>query len=131
MATLPTYEEIGIWATVVILLCRMLQGFSSLGEVIGAHIYLLETLKSPLRYVASGIISTAARVGGFLALGIASLVINSSFGWGYAFFYGAIIAVIGLVVRTRLRETPEFVNYQCRMKILNKLKKIRCKGKGG
>jgi len=48
-------------------------------------------------------------------------VINSSFGWRYAFFYGAIIAVIGLVARTRLRETPEFVNYQSRMKILNKL----------
>ena len=121
MATLPTYEEIGIWATVGILLCRMLQGFSSLGEIIGAGIYLFETLKSPYTYIACATINIMAKIGGFLALGIASLVINSSFGCRYAFFYGAIIAIIGFVARTRLRETPEFANYQCRMKILNKL----------
>ena len=120
MATLPTYKEIGIWATVAILLCRALQGFSSLGEIIGAGIYLFETLKSPYTYIACATINIMAKIGGFLALGIASLVINSSFGWRYAFFYGAIIAIIGFVARTRLRETPEFANYQCRMKILNK-----------
>jgi len=56
MAALPTYEEVGIWATVMILLCRMFQGFSSLGEVIGAGVYLFETLKSPHKYVANAII---------------------------------------------------------------------------
>ena len=116
-----TYEEIGIWATVGILLCRMLQGFSSLGEIIGAGIYLFETLKSPYTYIACATINIMAKIGGFLALGIASLVINSSFGWRYAFFYGAIIAIIGFVARTRLRETHEFANYQCRMKVINKL----------
>ncbi len=121
MATLPTYTEVGIWATVMILLCRALQGFSSLGEIIGAGIYLFETLKSPYTYIACATINIMAKIGGFLALGIASLVINSSFGWRYAFFYGAIIAIIGFVARTRLRETHEFANYQCRMKVINKL----------
>ena len=124
MATFPVYEEVGIWATIVILLCRMLQGFSSLGEVIGAGIYLFETLKSPHKYVASGVVDTASRAGGLFALGVASLVLNSSFGWRYAFFVGAAIAVIGLVARTRLRETPEFVNYQHRMKVIKKLDPI-------
>ncbi len=120
MATFPVYAEVGIWATVVILLCRMLQGFSSLGEVIGAGIYLFETLKSPHKYIASGIVDTASRAGGLFALGVASLVLNSNFSWRYAFFAGAIIAVIGLVARTRLRETPEFANYQYRMKVIKK-----------
>ena len=121
MATLPTYAEIGIWATVALLLCRMLQGFSSLGEVIGAGVYLFETLKSPHKYVANAIIDMASRVGGFFALGVASLILNSSFNWRYTFFIGAVIAIIGFVARTRLRETPEFANYQCRMKVINKI----------
>ena len=121
MATLPTYKEIGIWATVAILLCRALQGFSSLGEIMGTYVYLIETLKSPYKYIACGTINLMAKMGGFLALGIASLVLNSSFSWRYAFFYGAVIALVGFGARTKLRETPEFVNYQSRMKILNKL----------
>lgn len=121
MAMLPTYEKIGIWATIAILLCRMFQGFSSLGEVIGAGVYLFETLKSPHKYIANAIIDMASRVGGFFALGVASLVLNSSFNWRYAFFIGAGIAIIGFVARTRLRETTEFANYQCRMKVQKQL----------
>ena len=121
MALFPTYEEVGIWATVVILLCRMFQGFSSLGEVIGACVYLAETLQSPHKYIANGIIEIMGMIGSFLALGVASLVINSNFNWRVAFFIGAGVAAIGIVARTRLRETPEFANYKCRMKILNKL----------
>ncbi|MFK7761252.1 MAG: MFS transporter [Candidatus Midichloriaceae bacterium] len=121
MGLFPTYEEVGIWATVVILLCRMLQGFSSLGEIIGACVYLAETLQSPHKYIAGGIEDTASRVGGLFALGVASLVLNSNFNWRVAFFINAGVAVVGMVARTNLRETPEFANYQSRMKILNKL----------
>ena len=45
MVLFPTYAEVGVWATVVILLCRMFQGFSSLGEVIGAGVYLGAVIK--------------------------------------------------------------------------------------
>ena len=121
MAALPTYEEVGIWATVMILLCRMFQGFSSLGEVIGAGVYLFETLKSPHKYVANAIIDMASRAGGFFALGIATLVFDSNFSWRYAFLIGAAIAVISFVARTRLRETPEFANYQSRMEVQKQL----------
>ena len=40
MANLPTYEQIGISAAWLVTLCRMLQGASSMGEVIGAELYL-------------------------------------------------------------------------------------------
>ncbi|WHA04970.1 MFS transporter [Candidatus Bandiella numerosa] len=124
MAMFPTYAEVGIWATIAILLCRMVQGFSSLGEAMGAGVYLAETLKSPYKYIANGLIDIQARMGGFLALGIASLVLNYNFSWRYAFFIGAGIAVIGLVARRRLRETPEFVSYQTRMKLQKQLDNI-------
>ena len=121
MAMFPTYEEVGIWATVVILLCRAVQGFSSLGEIMGAFIYLAESLKSPYKYIASGIVEMMSRVGELLALGVASLVLGSGFSWRIAFFIGAGIAVVGLVARRRLRETSEFANYQTRMKLQKQL----------
>ena len=89
MGLFPTYEEVGIWATVVILLCRILQGFSSLGEIMGAYVYLCETLKSPSKYMASGTIDAASRAGGLFALGVASLVLSSSYSWRLAFLIGS------------------------------------------
>ncbi|WPX96133.1 MFS transporter [Candidatus Bandiella euplotis] len=52
MATVGTYAEIGITATIIVMVCRMLQGFSSLGEVMGASLYLSEIFKPPHRYMA-------------------------------------------------------------------------------
>ncbi len=123
MALFPTYAEIGIWATVVILLCRILQGFSSSGELIGASIYLAETLKSPYKYVAGGVIDTASRAGGFFALGVATLVLNFDFSWRIAFLIGAGVAIIGILARKNLRETREFANYKFRMDVQKKLDK--------
>ena len=121
MATLPTYEKIGITASIIMIICRMLQGFSSLGEGMGAIIYMVEALKTPHRYIAVGIIDASGRLGGFFALLIASFALFINFDWRLAFWIGAIIALIGLFARIKLRETPEFVDYQRRMKNKNEI----------
>ena len=117
MAKLPTYAEIGIYATFGVILCRVMQGFSSLGEAMGALLYMNEFLKSPNRYVASGIIDFAARLGTMFALAVASFALFADFNWRLAFWIGAVIAVIGVFARIRLRETPEFADYKTRMKL--------------
>jgi len=117
MAKLPTYAEIGIYATFGVILCRMIQGFSSLGEAMGALIYMNEFLKTPHRYVASGIIDFARYVGNFCALGVASFALFSDFNWRLAFWIGAVIALVWVFARTRLRETPDFADYKTRMKL--------------
>ena len=116
MAILPTYLEIGILATIIMIICRMLQGFSSLGETIGAQIYLSEMLKSPYKAMASGAIGVATQTGGLFSLIVASFTISIALNWRYAFWVGAIIAVVGVFARLRLRETPEFVSYKQRIK---------------
>jgi MFS family permease len=68
IAIFPTYAEVGIWATVAILLCRMVQGFSSLGEIVGAGVYLAETLKSLYKYVANGLIDVQTKIGGMFGI---------------------------------------------------------------
>lgn len=109
MATLPTYEQIGLTATWVMTLCRMSQGMSSMGEMVGANIYIAETVRRPLCYPTVAFISAATCVGAMAALGVATLVTSYYMNWRLAFWFGAIIAIVGAVARTRLRETPDFL----------------------
>lgn len=110
MYILPTYNEIGITASYIMIVCRAMQGMSSMGEVIGAEIYLTETIKRPTIFPVVGFITVSLTLGGVAALAVASLATTEGFNWRYAFLIGTIIAMIGGLARTRLRETPDFVN---------------------
>lgn len=109
MANLPTYAQIGIASAWIITFCRMAQGMSSMGEIIGAQIYVAESITRPTSYPAVAFISVAANLGGLVAVGVAALVTSFSMNWRIAFWIGAIIAIVGSVARTRLRETPDFL----------------------
>ncbi|MBP9753299.1 MAG: MFS transporter, partial [Proteobacteria bacterium] len=109
MANLPTYEQIGIAAAWIMTICRVVQGLSSMGEIMGAQIYVAEITKPPVQYVAVSFISLASSIGGSFALCIAFLVTTVELNWRIAFWIGAGIAVVGSLARTRLRETPEFL----------------------
>lgn len=109
MANLPTYAQIGITAAWIMTFCRMAQGMSSLGEIIGAQIYVAESIPRPASYPTVALIGVAGSLGGMAALGVATLVTSFLFNWRIAFWIGAIIAIVGAVARTRLRETPDFL----------------------
>ena len=110
MASLPTYEQIGITAAWIVTICRILQGLSSMGEVMGAKIYITEITKPPAQYPAVLLVTLSSSLGAMVALGLASLVTHISMNWRVGFWIGACIAVVGSVARTRLRETPDFVD---------------------
>lgn len=120
MATLPTYAQIGIMASWAVTLCRIVQGLSSMGEIIGAEIYLTEITKPPASYPIVSLISCASRLGTMAALGVATAVLTLGIEWRTAFWIGAGVAVIGSAARTRLRETPEFL----KMKKVSKNKPV-------
>jgi MHS family proline/betaine transporter-like MFS transporter len=115
MATIPTYAEIGITASIMVMVSRMLQGFSSLGEIMGAYLYVSETLKSPYRSMAAGMMGVASMVGTLFALVVASFVLSMGMSWRWAFGVGAMIAIIAFWARIRLRETTEFIDYKHKM----------------
>jgi MFS transporter, MHS family, proline/betaine transporter len=94
MANVPTYAQIGIAASWVVTVCRILQGLSSLSEIIGAEIYLLESFKPPVVYPMVCIIIVFSALGGFAALGIATLSTSLNFNWRMAFWFGTGIALI-------------------------------------
>ena len=82
----------------------------------GATLYLTETLQSPYKYIACAIVDAHARFGILLALTVGYFALSSKFDWRLAFWIGSIIAVIGTIARIKLRETPEFINHQHRLK---------------
>ena len=116
MAILPTYAEIGILASWIVTICRMLQGMSSMGEVIGAELYVTEITKPPVQYPAVAMVTIFSSIGGFAALATANLATTRGFNWRIAFLLGALIAIIGGIARRRLRETPEFADAKRRIK---------------
>lgn len=109
MASLPTYAQVGMMAAWGITICRMVQGLSSLGEIMGAQVYLTEITRPPAQYTVVAFTAAAAGLGGTMALAVASLCTSKGWDWRYVFLFGASIAVVGSVARTRLRETPEFL----------------------
>jgi len=110
MANLPTYAEIGINASIMIIICRIIQGISSLGETVGAELYLTEMTKPPLQYPVVSLITVCCSLGGLTALIIAHFATSYALNWRIAFWFGAGIALIGGISRTALKETPEFVD---------------------
>ncbi len=116
MANLPTYSQIGIAAAWLVTLCRIVQGMSSMGEVVGAQIYLLEVTKPPIQYPVVASIMIFCNLGGTFALAIATLVTTHEFEWRNAFWIGALIAITGIVARTSLRESPEFADARLQIK---------------
>ena len=110
MASVPTYAQIGITASWVLTICRIVQGMSSMGEIIGAEIYLTELVKPPIRYTVVGLMDCASSFGTLMALAVATAVFAIKMDWRIAFWIGTLVALIGTVARTALRETPDFIN---------------------
>jgi MFS family permease len=116
MANLPTYAQIGITASWIMIICRIVQGISSMGEVIGAELYLTETIKPPAQYASVGLMWVFSSLGCLGALGIASLATSHGFNWRLAFWIGAVVALVGSVARSKLREVPKFADATRRIK---------------
>jgi MHS family proline/betaine transporter-like MFS transporter len=115
MANVPTYAQIGITASWVMVICRALQGMSSIGESVGAELYTAELIPVPLRYKAVGYIGFAGVVGMVASLVVARVVLSLGIKWQIIFWLGALIALIGSAARVTLRESPEFSDAKRRL----------------
>lgn len=115
IAIAPTYAAIGIGAPLIILVGRILQGFSAGGEIGGAAAFLVE--HAPPREkgkYASWLQASMALsniMGALVAFTVTSLLTEQeigNWGWRIPFIVGLLIAPVGLVLRRSLDETPAF-----------------------
>lgn len=79
-----------------------------MGEFIGAQLYLTKITSSPIQYPVVALTSVFLILGGVVALGVASLSTSHGFNWRSAFWFGAMVALIGAVARNTLKETSDF-----------------------
>ncbi len=110
MANLPTYNQVGIIAAWLVTICRIIQGISSMGEAIGAELYLTEAIKPPLAYSAVAFTNVCSFSGTMCALFIAKISLNEGYNWRVAFWIGAVVALVGIFARKSLRETSDFAD---------------------
>ena len=112
LAATPTYASIGIAAPLLVLLARLIQGFSTGGEMGPATTYLLEAAP-PGRRGFYGAWQSASQGMATLTAGIVGFTLSASlsadalqeWGWRVAFLVGLLIAPVGLYIRSRMPET--------------------------
>jgi MHS family proline/betaine transporter-like MFS transporter len=114
-ALMPGYATIGLAAPILILVARLLQGFSVGGEFGSAVTFLAEQTASRKGFVASwqwastGITGALASSFGILLTTILSPEQLVEWGWRVPFLFGILVGPVGLYIRRRLDETPEYV----------------------
>ena len=112
---LPTYHDIGFWAVILLVLLRVIQGFSTDGEYGGAATYMAETAPDNRRGFYGSFLEFGTIVGFTAAIGVVyatETIIGAEamgeWGWRIPFLIGGPIGLIGLYIRTKLEETPVF-----------------------
>ncbi|SDK50822.1 MFS transporter, MHS family, proline/betaine transporter [Nocardioides sp. YR527] len=112
---LPTYDSVGIWAVVLLVLLRVIQGFSTGGEYGGAATYMAECAPDKKRGFYGSFLEFGTIVGFTAAIAVVftteSIIGDAAmteWGWRIPFLIGGPIGLIGLYIRTKLEETPVF-----------------------
>ncbi|QKJ87808.1 MFS transporter [Paramixta manurensis] len=112
---LPTYDKIGVWAPVLLIAIRVLQGFGVGGEQAGAVLMTAEYAEPPRRGYFASWVQIGAPAGFLLPLALftllnAVLTPDSMMAWGWRvpFLLSAVLVIVGLFIRLRIDESPVF-----------------------
>lgn len=111
---LPTYHSIGIWAPILLVSLRIIQGIAVGGEWGGALLLSVEYADDNKRGFAGSLPMMGSAVGMILAtatMAIMTLLPNDVFltwGWRVPFIASLVLVLIGLWIRIELDETPDF-----------------------
>ncbi len=123
---LPTYASIGAWAPLLLALCRFGQGLGLGGEWGGAVLLATENAPPGKRAWYGMFPQLGAPIGFFLSGGIFLLLSEVltddqffNYGWRIPFLSSAILVLVGLYVRLKITETPDF------QKVLDKGERVK------
>jgi MFS family permease len=107
---LPTYQQVGIWAPVLLLAVRVVQGLAFGAEWGGAILMCFEHAPWRKRGLYTGITQAGFPVGLLLAnlAFLASVPLGDTWAWRVPFLLSAILIVVGIVIRLKVEESPEF-----------------------
>lgn len=120
----PGYDRIGIAAPVIVLILRLLQGLALGGEYGGAATYVAEHAPASRRGYYTSFIQTTATLGFFVSIVVLLVVRNElgteafqDWGWRIPFLLSALLVVISVFIRMRMKESPLFAKIKAEGKI--------------
>jgi metabolite-proton symporter len=119
MGCLPTYAQIGIWAPLLLVILRFMQGFAVGGEWGGAVLLVAEHSPNRQRAFWASWPQAAVPVGNMLATVVLLVLTGTlsdaaflSWGWRIAFWLSAVVVLIGYYIRTKVSDAPIFLEAQ-------------------
>ncbi len=120
MGLVPTYASWGVWASLLMVTLRLVQGFCIGGELPGALTYVVETAPKHAPFVC-GLVFACVTLGVAVASGVSlgvrtwlSPELVPLYGWRIAFVLGGLAGLLSFLMRRAMEESPEFA----RMKAL-------------
>ncbi|MEU8744352.1 glycine betaine/L-proline transporter ProP [Streptomyces parvulus] len=112
---IPSYATIGVWAPVLLLVARLVQGFSTGGEYAGASTFIAEYAPDKRRGFLGSWLEFGTLAGYIGGAGLVTLMTAllsdgdlTSWGWRIPFLIAGPMGIVGLYLRMRLEETPAF-----------------------
>jgi MFS family permease len=119
MGCLPTYAQIGVWAPILLVVLRFMQGFAVGGEWGGAVLLVAEHSPDKQRGFWASWPQAAVPVGNMLATVVLLVLTGTlsdaaflSWGWRVAFWLSAVVVLVGYYIRTKVTDAPIFVEAQ-------------------
>ncbi|WP_404954594.1 MFS transporter [Streptomyces sp. 147326] len=115
VGVLPTYEQVGIWAPVLLVTLRLIQGIGIGGEWGGGVLMTTEHARPHRRGLFSSFPAAGFPLGLAASTGVISLVALLpdrellSWGWRLPFLASSVLVAVGIAVRLKVAESPEFV----------------------
>ncbi len=113
---IPSYQSIGIWSTITLILLRSIQGLAIGGEIPGSIVFAYELSKPQNRALNTNIVIAGTNIGFFLASLFGAFLISQTklgmHSWRIAFMIGGLFGIISYFLRKNLSETPQFQEYK-------------------
>ena len=115
IGVLPSYAQIGVLAPILLVIARLLQGFSAGGEWSGSAAFMVEYAPENKRglygswqqvSIVAGLL-VGSGMGGLLGTVLSEDALNA-WGWRIPFILGMVVALVGLYLRLRVEDTPAF-----------------------
>jgi MFS family permease len=116
---LPTYKQVGIWAPLLLVILRLVQGFAVAGELSGASSMILEHAPFGRRGYFASFTIQGSQAGQLLAFGVFLPLTHfmpkeqfAFWGWRIPFLLSVVVVIAGYIIRRQVGETPTFSEEQ-------------------
>ena len=107
---LPTYQQVGVWAGILLVIVRVVQGLAFGAEWGGAILMCFEHAPWRKKGLYTGITQAGFPVGLLLAnlAFLVSVPLGDQWAWRVPFLLSAVLIIVGIIIRLKVEESPEF-----------------------